>query len=1445
MGDAETLDWLWSDGEMGELIRAKDWAQTPLGPPSSWSPSLRMMVPFLLANRFPLLLWWGPDFCQIYNDAYRPVLGTKHPQFLGRPVRECWSEIWDILRPLIETPYNGGPATWMEDIHLEVNRFGFTEETHFTIAYSPVPDETVSGGIGGVLATVHEISEKVVGQRRLVILRDLSTQSLEAKTAEEACAIAATTLTFHPRDVPFAAFYLLDADKQQPRLAGSTDNMKSLASLLSVDASGDSIWPLKEITRTQKLILVDNLPALLGDALPAGPWSDPPQQAAVVPIRSTTPSQLAGILVLGISSRLRFDDAYRNFVDLAASQIATAIGNARAYEEERKRSEALAELDRAKTAFFSNVSHEFRTPLSLMLGPIDDVLSAGDLKPEVRDRLEVARRNSQRLHKLVNSLLDFSRIEAGRIEAVYEPVDIANLTAELASVFRSTIERAGLSLIVDCAYSGQLVYVDRDMWEKIVLNLLSNAFKFTFEGEIRVTLRASESGVELAVTDTGTGIPDNELPRVFERFHRVKNARGRSYEGSGIGLALVKELVKLHGGTVSVASQLNHGSRFKVSIPFGTSHLPADRIAASRTLTSTAVHSDAYLEEAVRWIPSESQPSFTRSDRKSQRIVLADDNSDMREYVRRLLNDGGYEVIAVADGEAALSTALSQKVDLILSDVMMPRLDGFALIAALRKDERTATTPVILLSARAGGESRVEGLDAGADDYLVKPFSARELIARVESHLKLAHLRQEEKNRATRDLAAMAALHDVGTRCARAGHDYKECLDAIVSTSVLITGADKANIQIVDESTGNLRIGAQQGFSKAFVSIFEQVKCDTQTRVIVEDIRNSTFVPASSRDALLSEGILAVQSSPLISSSGTLLGVISTHWTRTHSPTERDLRLLDLLVRQTADYIERRQADEALRSREFQLQTLFEVSPMGVYVVDSDFRLRQVNSTALPAFKTIPDLIGHDFDAVVHHLSKSRERANEIVAIFRRTLETGESYIAPERIDVRDDPEGTEYYEWRVDRIPLPDGRYGVVCHFRDVSAQVLARLENRRLYEREQRAREAAEQAALAKDEFLAMVSHELRSPLNAILGYNRVLRAKKPDDPDIAKAVDVIEQNGRAQVQLIEDLLDTARIISGKLKLEFRLVELTDVLAAAADSLRPTAESKGVTLTVDAKAEGFTIHGDANRLQQIVWNLLSNAIKFTPAGGRVRLHLERHLSFVRITVEDTGAGIREALLPYIFDRFRQGDSSSSRRFGGLGLGLALVKQLTELHGGKITAQSDGEGRGACFTVILPAPTLSAADVQRAAPDISARPPLRGIRVLIVDDDEASRETTALMLREYGLQATTVGSAEEAITTLEHTVLNDSSPFDLLLSDLGMPEEDGFDFIRKVRRHPDKRINGVRAIALTAYARAEDRIRALEAGYHMHSAKPVEERNLTAVIASLVGKNPVPGEVA
>ena len=571
---------------------------------------------------------------------------------------------------------------------------------------------------------------------------------------------------------------LLDEDREVVTLEGSSQVSKGIERVspreIPLGAGSQSeLWPIREVLDSSQSRIV---PLQSGDLIPASPGGHPVAEAIVLPVTSPGQSRSVGVLIAGVNPTRKVDTEYRTFFSLVADQVGTAIQNARAVEQEKKRADALAEIDRAKTEFFSNVSHEFRTPLTLMLGPLEDTLLHPDrLFPEDRERLDVAHRNSLRLLKLVNTLLDFSRIEAGRLQANYEPTDLSDFTADLVSVFRSAIERADLRLIVDCEPLNEPVFIDREMWEKVVFNLLSNAFKFTLVGEIEVSLRPSGDRVALAVRDTGTGIPGEELPHLFERFHRVKNAHGRTFEGSGIGLALGRELVQLNGGAVRVESEPDPGSTFTVAIPFGAAHLPSDRIGTPRGAASPSSRGDAYVQEALHWLPGDQgttdqvvdvapAPSAPKpaehqlgaAATPKPRVLLADDNADMRSYVRSLLA-ADYDVEVVADGHAALAFARLRTPDVVLSDAMMPNLDGFGLLREMRADDRLKDVPLIMLSARAGEESRIEGLRSGADDYLVKPFSARELIARVSSYINIARTRREATEQ-ERKLRAEAEL---------------------------------------------------------------------------------------------------------------------------------------------------------------------------------------------------------------------------------------------------------------------------------------------------------------------------------------------------------------------------------------------------------------------------------------------------------------------------------------------------------------------------------------------------------------------------------------------------------------------------------------------------------------------------------------------------------------
>lgn len=748
------IPWLAGGGEMGQLMRTRDWSDSPLGPPERWPESLQLSASICISSRFDLIVWWGPQLVMLYNDSYRRTLGAKHPSALSRPGREVWPEIWEVIGPMLEHVMRTGEATWSADLCLLLERKGYPEETYHTFSYTPIRDRT--GRVVGVITPVTETTDKVISERRLLTLRDLAARSLDAKDEKEAWQFAAQAMSGNPYDILATVLYKANEDLTKATAmarAGSSANDRfflaevglqdpyesKLASALGVAINAGKPVELHEGTDFHALA-------------PGGFWGINPAELIILPIAQTRQEKAMGAIVVAANRYKKLDDDYRGFLSLVSGQIAKSIADARVLDQERQRAEALARLDRAKTTFFSNISHELRTPLTLILAPIEQLLSHGEPVTASTSELQLIHRNTLRLLKLVNTLLDFSQIEAGRTQARYQPTSLGEVTADIASVFRSAIEKAGLQFNVDCPNLNEPVYVDPQMWEKIVLNLISNALKFTSAGTISVELKGVGDHAEFSVTDTGVGIPLAEVPRLFERFHRVEGTAGRTHEGTGIGLALVQELVKIHGGSISVRSELRQGSRFVVSLPFGSAHLPNDRIAQSAANWANRQNRSMFENEALAWLPFDAgnevagivaTPNPRRIFGRTPSILLAEDNPDMRDYMRRLLLADGYHVETASDGEEALALANRRSFDLILSDVMMPKVDGIQFLRALRKDPNLKSTPVLLLSARAGEEFRIQGLNAGADDYLTKPFSARELLSRISAHID-AHVRRQE-----------------------------------------------------------------------------------------------------------------------------------------------------------------------------------------------------------------------------------------------------------------------------------------------------------------------------------------------------------------------------------------------------------------------------------------------------------------------------------------------------------------------------------------------------------------------------------------------------------------------------------------------------------------------------------------------------------------------------
>jgi signal transduction histidine kinase len=807
-GTSPARGWL-GDSEMARRVSAFSWSATPLGPIGDWQRSLRSAVAICMHSRFQMGLYWGPDLNFIYNDAERDVLGQLHPAALGMPARELMRDAWDVVGPQLEAVMHGGAATWAEDTPLAFDRQGTLEVVYFTYSYSPIPRD--DGGIGGVLLVTQDTTARVLATRRLDLLRELATRSMDASAPRQACELAAQSMRGRA-DLEFMLIYLVKPGNQAICVAASGRSGRPNAAEPVVELDGDG----RLAALFRELVTMRPRGTLVEDGLLiAHDSAGVPLPGPVVATAITGSEPVAGFLLAGLNSDFVSDRAYRNFVEMLAVGIGRSVATARAREIERERARSIAELEQAKTALFNNASHELRTPLSLILGPLEQVSHQPDLPAPAREQIGVARRSASRMLKLVNGLLDFSRLEAGEPIGTFQPTDISQLTRDVAAMFRSTAARAGLRLSVDCPPLAETVYVDREAWERIVSNLLSNAVKFTPVGVIDVRVRHESGCVVLTVQDTGIGIASEDLDSIFSRFYRAAGPRARASEGSGIGLALVRELVHIHGGSIKAQSTLGVGTRMIVGIPAGSEHLPAGQLSEESVAGSVGTSAALFIDEARGWFDREDVVSTEPSGRiaRSQevarsheapahsatghgdRVLLVEDNNDMRDYFRRLLT-ADYAVDLASNGLEALEMASRHQYSVVITDVMMPGMDGFGLLRKLRDDPPTRDLPVILVSARADPESTLEALALGADDYLVKPFSGRELLARVRASLHSTRIRSDD-----------AEARGRAKERARSGHELRALLNELKAAQRRVVVAGDAERQRIER---NLHDGAQQ-----------------------------------------------------------------------------------------------------------------------------------------------------------------------------------------------------------------------------------------------------------------------------------------------------------------------------------------------------------------------------------------------------------------------------------------------------------------------------------------------------------------------------------------------------------------------------------------------------------------------------------------------------------
>jgi PAS domain S-box-containing protein len=958
----------------------------------------------------------------------------------------------------------------------------------------------------------------------------------------------------------------------------------------------------------------------------------------------------------------------------------------------RELNKRLKESDRAKTDFFSNVSHEFRTPLTLLLSPLEDILRNGghQLEKAETDKIQMAHRNALRLQRLVNTLLDFSRIEAGRADAIFQPTDIAKYTEDLASNFRSTIESAGLKFVVRCNDAHEPVYLNREMYEKIVFNLLSNAFKFTFRGTIEICIKPNKNHVQLIVRDTGTGISKENLPRIFERFTRIEGAKSRTYEGSGIGLSLVHELVMIHGGKLRVNSQEGEGSEFVIIIPPGKAHLDPRKVFESDTRLDSARMTSAYVQEMRGWVnvreingdantPATHGAPYSRDDNEST-VIVADDNADMREYLNSLLSEN-FNVILVENGQKVMDLLGSGvEPQLILSDVMMPEMNGIVLLQKIKSDERYNRIPVILISARAGDESRIEGMEIGADDYLIKPFSARELQARVSARIEIASLRNTREKVLERVNEQLERKVFERTKDLQSSHDeirhQKELLQNVLDAMPqLVWTADAFGNLIMFNDRWYQYTGFSEHLSKGKTYIESGLIHPSQLKEVQAKWQHS-----------INEGI-PYSNETLIKSKE---GDYCWHLDLARPIKDKDGHIF-MWVGALTNVHDQFVAEKHVEEQKNLLEVILNSSSNGIQVLDI---VRDENTHKIADFEW-----RYYNPEVLKYFSEQNLMGKRFTHVYRECIEDG-LFNKLKEVALRSEPTHFDH-SFKFDEV---DRRFNVsavkledciVMTWNDVTTLVQHGQELKYLNSELRHKNDELESMNEQLSTFAFVASHDLREPLRKISFFINGIR--ETDEAAFSEKSKGYFQKILLSLQrmnsMINDILKYSRANGGaEEKIE---VDLNRVLILATNDLSETIKDRKAVISSNKLP---AVRGIEIQLIQVFENLISNAIKFqkpgvTPEvditgsivdGSNVECNtVDPERKYVCIEVKDNGIGFDERYLPKIFQMFQRLHGVSE--YPGTGMGLAICKKIIETHGGCLLATSH-PGKGATFLCYFPA---------------------------------------------------------------------------------------------------------------------------------------------------------------
>ncbi len=1383
---------------MRALMRAYDWSNTPFGAVDQWPQSLCAALSICLNSRFPIAIYWGPDCLLLYNDAWRPIAGDKHPWSLGRSAYEVWPEIWDDIGPEFDKVFATGEGSFHGDELLALNRFGYTEECFFDYTFNPIQGQ--GGRVDGIFNVVIETTYRVLGDRRAQLLRELAARTGSAKTVHETCMDLVAAIKSDLADIPLSLLYIIRDDGQTADLCGATERELPYApkQVSLEEENGLEGWPIAAVAQRAQPHRVDDLVDRFG-SLPGSPWPEPPQEAMVLPIVLSGQTRVSGVLVVVASPRRRLDEAYRDFFEQIAGQMAAAIANARAHEDERWRTEQLTEQKRLLELVASGQ-------------PLDDCLKAvcttvSQLNPHVRACFLLTDTPGQRFTRSIAP--DFSAsfrkalkgmpigdLRLGTcFEAVScgEPVTCADVATDdrWASVWRDLclahdirachstplFDLAGqplgsLMLCFDRAQApSQREYDLADFGTQIARIALerdrTTLALLKSEQRYHTLFESMDQGFcicELLLDDQGNPADYRflEVNPAFEALTGFQQAAGKTAQELMPDFASF--WIEVYGQVALTGEphQFEHesmamGRWFDVSV-FAVGKPERHRFA----LLFTNITDRKRIESHLR----ESEERFRSMADNAPVMVWVTDPTGHCTYLSQSWYAFTGQTEETGHGLGWLDAVHPEDTPFAKQTFITAneRQEGFRLEYRLRSKDGTYHWAIDTANPWLGAEGQFNGFIGSVLD-----ISDRK---QIEETLRQ---RETELSLVTNAIPALIAFIDADQRYRFNNQGYEEWFG---QPATAIYG--KHLREVVGDET------------------YERVRPYVEKVLAGEPVtfeRSIVFKDGSTR-----------------------------YVSATYVPRFNDQQVVEGFVALIHDFSDRKQAELALSQSEARYRYLVESIPQLVWTANAEGAILDVNQrwcdyTGL----TLERANAEGWQVLVHAEDLPILTQNWAIA-----QQQGSNYQAEGRMKRADG-----VYRWHLHQaVPLKNAQGQVIKWFgtaTDIEDQKQLEHQRSQMLQQEQAARAAAEAASRTKDEFLAVVSHELRSPLNPILGWATLLQNGTLSEAKTKQALAVIERNAKLQTELIDDLLDVSRMLRGKLQISASPVSLAATIRAAIETVRLSAEAKAIQIATHLDANVGLISGDATRLQQVVWNLLSNAVKFTPAAGRIEVHLiQSDANQAQITVTDSGRGITPEFLPMIFDYFRQADSATTRQFGGLGLGLAIVRHLVELHGGTIAAASPGEGQGATFTVSLPTLTQTP-DAEDNSPPLPPAINLQGTRVLVVDDDTDTRTFITFMLEQARASVVVAASASEALA-----VLKDAQP-QVIVSDIGMPKMDGYMMMRQIRTLPAEQGGQIPAIALTAYVREADQEQSLAAGFQRHIAKPVEPAALLRAIAALL----------